>query len=62
MLLCRKRCAAAAATRSIRVSEREARSHHAGDVIYLDAIQILATEHIDKQLDAALVKNEIALA
>ena len=62
LLLCCKRSAATAAARGIRIRERESRSHHAGDVIDLDAIQVLAAEHIDKKSDALFIENEIALA
>ena len=59
--LSRKRSSATATARSIRIRKREARSHHAGDVIDLDAVQVLTAKHIDEKFDALFIENEIAL-
>src|SRR6202008_547000 len=48
-----KRRTAAAAARRIRIRKRKARAHHSGDVVDLDTVQILTTEHIDEEFDAA---------
>lgn len=58
----RKRRAATAATSRIRVRKCESRSHDASNVIDLDTVQVLTAKHIDEELDALLVKNEVALA
>ena len=60
-LRCERRAAPTASGR-IRVREGEARSHHVGDIINLDAIQILRAEHVDEQPDAFFVEHKIALA
>ena len=60
--LCCERGSTTAAPSCVRVRKREAGSHHAGDVIDLDAVQILTAKHIDEKFHSALVQNEIALA
>ena len=60
--LCRERSAAAAAPGRVGICEREARTHHAADVVNLDTVQILSTEHVDEQSHAVLVEDEVALA
>src|SRR5690242_13385984 len=59
--LCRKRCAAAAAAGRVRILEGKSRSHHVRRIVDGHAIQILGREHIDKELDAMLVDEKIAL-
>src|SRR5882672_10736656 len=60
--LCCKRSAATATTSGIGIRKREARAHNAGNVVDLDAVEILAAKHIDEKFDAFFIKNEIALA
>src|ERR1043166_865827 len=62
LLLCCKRSSATAAASRVWIRKRETRSHHARDVIDLDAVEILAAKHVDKKFDAFLIENEIALA
>lgn len=57
-----KRRAAAAAAGGVRILKRKAGTHHARNVVNLDAVQVLRAEHIDKHPHALLVKHEIAFA
>src|SRR5688500_17499821 len=57
----RKGASAAAAAACVRVLEREAGAHHRGDIIDLDAIEVLTAERIHEQLDAVGLQDLIVI-
>src|SRR6266536_6094445 len=57
-----KGCSAAAASCCIWILKSEPRTHHAGHVVDLDAVQILGAEHVDEKAHAFLVEDVITLA
>src|SRR5690606_2691927 len=56
-----ERAAAAAAARGVRVLEREAGTHHGGDVVDLHAIQVLAAERIHEEPEPVGLDDVVVL-
>ena len=57
-----ERSAASAASCCVGIRKSESGTHHAGDIVDLNAIQILRAKHIDEQFDAVLIQDEITLS
>src|SRR5690606_11603159 len=54
-----ERAAAAAAARGVRVLEREAGTHHGGDVVDLHAIQVLPAERVDEETEPVALDHVV---